>query len=332
MSEALWIDEEQVAANVTLAEAIDIVQQGFEAQARGEVTALQKSDVTWEGGGLYALGAASPRSGFAITRTWAHAPGGPTPLLVVFDSATGALCAIIEAFALGQLRTAAVAAVATRWLAAADADELALIGTGHQAFAQVAGVAHVRRVRRIRVFSPDASHRQALVERLRSELRREVADVASVTDAVAGAPIVTLATRATSPFLQAAMLAPGAHVNAIGAITLERAEMARDVLERAGRIVVDDLPAARRLSRELTEVCAGSSGCWDRVETLADVVAKRRARGPGDDITVFKAMGSGVGDLALGAEVTLRVRRAGGGREIPQPDRVRPRLLPGGRD
>ncbi len=332
MSEALWIDEEQVAANVSLAEAIDIVQQGFEAQARGEVTALQKTDVTWEGGGLYALGAVSNRAGFAITRTWVHAPGGPTPLLIVFDSRTGALRCVIEGFALGQLRAGAVSAVATRSLAAAGADDLALVGSGHQAFAQVAGVVHVRRVRRIRVFSPDAAHRQALVSRLRSELRREVVESSSLAEAVAGAPIVTLATRATSPFLEAAMLAGGAHVNAIGAITLDRAEMTRGVLDRAGRIVVDDLPAARRLSRELTDFCNGEDARWARIETLADVVAKRRERGPGDDLTVFKAMGSGVGDLALAVEVYLRVCRAGGGREIPQPERVRPRLLPGGRD
>ena len=67
MNEALWIDEEQVAANVSLAEAIDIVQQGFAAQARGEVSVLERSHVSWQGGSLHALGAVSALSGFAST-------------------------------------------------------------------------------------------------------------------------------------------------------------------------------------------------------------------------------------------------------------------------
>ncbi len=332
MNEALWIDEEQVAANVTLAEAIDIVQQGFEAQARGELAVLEKSHVGWPGGSLHALGAVCVTSGFAATKTWTYAAGVTTPLLVLFDCESGALCCVVEAFALGLLRTAAVSAVATRWLAPPDAADLALIGTGRQAFAQVAAIAHVRRLRRVRVFSPNPAHRAALVTQLRSELRRDVVDAGSVAEALEGAPIVTLATRATTPFLDAGLLATNVHVNAIGAITPDRAELAPDVVTRAARVVVDDLPAARRLSRELLEVYGGSDDAWKGVETLAQVVACKQPRATAPGLTLFKAMGTGLADLALGVEVFLRVRRAGGGREIPQPERVRPRLLPGGLD
>ena len=331
MNEALWIGEEQVAANVSLAEAIDIVQQGFEEQARGEIVVLEKSHVAFAGGSLHAVGAASAVSGFAAAKTWTYASGAAEPLLAIFDAGSGGLCAVVEASALSLLRTAAVCAVATRWLAPPDASELALIGTGRQAFAQVAAVAHVRRLRRVRVFSPNPAHRQALAAQLRSELRRDVLDAGSVAQAVAGAPIVTLATRATAPILEAAALAGAAHVNAIGAISPERAEIARDVLERAQRVVVDDVPAARGLSRELGEFFGGSDASWKAVETLAQVVAQRRPPSEGG-LTLFKAMGTGVADLALGVEVLHRVRRAGGGREIAERSRMRPRLLPGGLD
>lgn len=331
MNEVLWIGEEQVAANVSLAEAIDIVQQGFEAQARGEVAVLEKSHVGLSDGSLHALGAASRASGFAAAKIWAHAAGGAEPLLALFDTGTGALRAVIEATALSLLRTAAVSAVATRWLAAPDAGELALIGAGRQAFAQAAAVAHVRRLRRIRVFSPDPARRRALAERLRSELRREVIDAPSVADAVRGAPIVTVVTRSAAPVLEGAMLSDALHVNAIGAVSPERIELANDVLARARRIVVDDVPTARRLSRELGSFFGSSDGAWARAEMLAHVVASRQAPAVAG-VTVFKAMGSGVADLALGVEVYHRIRRAGGGREIAPRGNVRPRLLPGGRD
>lgn len=331
-SEALWIDEAQVAANVSLVEAIEIVQQGFVAQARGDATAMPKSHVAWPGGSLHALGAVSAESGLAATKTWTHTASGATPLLVLFDRETGALRAVIEALALGQLRTAAVSAVATRWLAAPDATELALIGSGRQALPQVAAVACVRRLRRVRVYSPDSDRREAFVKALRDELSREVVAAASPAEALEGAPIVTLATRATTPFLEAAMLPRGAHVNAIGAISPERREIARSVLERASRIVVDDLAAARRLSHELMDYCGSDERVWERVETLAEVVADKRSRDEETDLTLFKAIGTGLADLVLGVEIHRRVLRAGGGREIPHPERVRPRLMPGGRD
>lgn len=328
--EALWIGEEQVAANVTLAEAVFMVEETLASEAKGEAWAMERTHVAWEGGALHALGAA--KAGFAGTKTWARTAGGSTPLFILFDRETGALRAVIEASAMGQLRAAAVSAVATRWLAPPDATELAIIGTGRQALAQVAAVAHVRRLRRVRVFGPDPGRRRSFVENLRAELSREVVEASSLAEAVAGAPIVTLVTRATEPVLPVAALAAGAHVNAIGAITPERSELARDVFPKASRIVVDELPAAKRLSRELREYTAGSDSAWKQVETLADVVGARRGRAHPDGLTVFKGMGSGLGDLAIAVEVFHRVVRAGGGREIPQPERARPRLMPGGID
>jgi len=56
--------------------------------------------------------------GVVGTKTWAHTEGGANPLLILFDAANGQLMAVIEAFALGQLRTAAISGLATRWLAA----------------------------------------------------------------------------------------------------------------------------------------------------------------------------------------------------------------------
>ena len=331
-AEALWISEEQVAANVSLAEAIFIVEHGFASQARGQAAAMEKAHLGWEGGDLHAVGAASPTLGLAGTKTWTHTAAGSTPLLLLFDHETGALRAVIEARALGQLRTAATSAVATRWLAAPEADELALIGSGRQAFAQAAAVAHARRLRRVRVFSPNPDHRKALAAELHVDLSREVVAADSLREALAGAPIVTLATRATTPFLEADLLTDGAHVNAIGAISPDRAELCRSTLARATRVVVDDLPAARRQSRALADFYGSADEAWSGVETLAAVVAAKRGREAGSGITVFKSIGTGLADLALGAEVLERVLRAGGGQPIPQPERVRPRLLPGGRD
>jgi gentisate 1,2-dioxygenase len=77
------------------------------------------------------------------TKTWAHTPGGADPCLLLFDEDTGELRAVIEAFVLGQLRTAGTVALATDLLARPDARRLAVIGPGKQALAQAAAVLQI---------------------------------------------------------------------------------------------------------------------------------------------------------------------------------------------
>jgi alanine dehydrogenase len=317
----LWLSEADVVALMTLHEAIDALEQGLQSEARGAASNLEKTHVSWgRGGTLHAIGAAFPEAGFAGTKTWAHTSGGATPLLILFDSTDGSLKAIIEAFALGQMRTGGISAVATRWLATENADELAVIGTGKQALTQVAAVAAVRRLRRVRVFSPNPQHRAAFVGRLRSTLECPVVEAASVAQAVEGAPIITLITRATTPFLDATMVARGSHINAVGAITAERAEFTADVLRRCDVVVTDSLGAAQRLSREFMEYYGGGAADWAAVTRLSALVSARRARPADADLSLFKAMGMGISDLSLGIEVYNRAVRRGMGHRFAPPE------------
>ncbi|MGH2899420.1 MAG: ornithine cyclodeaminase family protein, partial [Solirubrobacteraceae bacterium] len=140
----LWLREAEVAALLALDEAIDVLEAGLGVEGRGGARGMAKTHVALpDGGGLHALGASHDVARFAGTKTWAHTAGGATPLLAIWSSETGALVAVIEAFALGQLRTGGMTGVATRWLARPDADELAQIGTGKQALTQAVAVASV---------------------------------------------------------------------------------------------------------------------------------------------------------------------------------------------
>ncbi len=327
-SDTLWITEAEAASLIDLGEAVEALERGLLQEAGGDAQNMLKTHTSWEGGNtLHAIGASFPRAGFAGTKTWTHTTAGATPLVILFDSYNGALRAIIEAFALGQLRTAAVSAVATRWLAAPGADELAIIGTGKQAITQVAAVAAVRPLRRVRVFSPNPAHRAQFIERLTSELHVDVVDADSVAQAVDGAPIVTLVTRATQPFLTADMMARGSHINAVGAITPERAEFASEIFARCDAVVVDSVPSAQKLSRELMEYYGAGKGEWARVVALSALVANQAARRAGADLTLFKAMGMGIADLSLGIEVYNRAVRQGVGRRFEHPRRAQARIV-----
>jgi alanine dehydrogenase len=324
---ARWISESDVVSLMDLPGAIQALERGLVAEAEGHATNMVKTHVEWDGGStLHAIGAAFPHDGFVGTKTWAHTEGGATPLLIIFDSHNGTLKAVIEAFALGQMRTASASGVATKWLAVEDASEFAMIGTGKQALAQVAAVVAVRPIRRIRIFGRNRERLEAFAERVRQEFGIPVIATASMAEATDGAHIVTVATRATQPIITSAMLSQGAHINTIGAIVPSRAELAADVLARAGKIVADSVPQARKLSRELIEFFGDVSAAWERVESLASVVKKQQPRSPAHDLTVFKSLGMGISDLSLGIEIYRQAVASDLGHPFPHPKKTAPRL------
>src|SRR5256885_14725836 len=115
---------------------------------------------------LHAIGAVVEGANIVGTKTWAHAAGGATPLVTLWNSDTGRLEAIIEAFALGQMRTGGISGVATARLARSDADDLAIVGTGKQAMTQVVAGAPVPPLQCIRVVSPPPGNPRRLLVRV----------------------------------------------------------------------------------------------------------------------------------------------------------------------
>src|SRR5258706_2852085 len=69
---------------------------------------------------------------------------------------------------------------------------------------------------------------------------------------------------------------------------------------------------------------------WDKVMPLSALIASGRRRSGADDVSLFKAMGMGISDLALGTELLKRARERGAGRAIPQPKKMKPRLATAG--
>lgn len=324
----LWLSERDVAENIDIGIAIDALEQTLPLEARGEAKNMPKAHATFgKKDTLHAIGAVVAGANVVGTKTWAHTEGGANPLVTLWDARDGALLAIIEAFALGQLRTAAIAGIATRWLSREDADEMAIIGTGHQALPQVGTIHAVRPLKRVRVFSPNAEHRTAFARSLTETFPFEVVVADSVAQAVAGAPIITVVTRATEPVLNAKDVARAAHVNAVGAIVPERMEFNTDLFGRATAIAVDNVETVANLSREFREHFGPlDSPGWKAVQPISALIAAGRRRQASDDITIFKAMGMGLSDLALGIKMLEIARQRGLGLALPRRVRVAARF------
>jgi alanine dehydrogenase len=318
----LWITEQDVVETVDLSVALRLVRDFLLMEADGDARTMQKAQLSWDGGHtLHAVGAVAERTSLAGTKTWAHTAGGATPLMLLWDSETGRLLAIIEAFALGQLRTASIAGLATDMMASPDADEFALIGTGKQALPQLAAVAAVRPLQVARVYSPTPEHREQFAKQVADAgiaVRLEL--VASVGDAVRNAAVITTATRAREPFLSSADVAIGAHINAVGAIAPDRRELHEDVVENAELIAADDPLTVHQVSDELSSIAA------ERVVALSRVVAGKVPRPANAKLTLYKGVGMGLADLAVAATVLERVRATDRGRALPHPRKLQPTL------
>jgi ornithine cyclodeaminase len=128
------------------------------------------------------------------------------------------------------------------------------------------------------------------------------------------------------------MVARGAHVNAAGAITKERREFSQDLFPRATLVAVDTLPGTRQLSAEFIDWYDGRcGGDWTAVQLISAIVAAGKPRPENTDVSLFKPMGMGISDVALGIEILRRAEASGIGRIMPELGFAAPRISTGSR-
>ena len=321
----LWITEADVCKLVDLSGSAEALEKGLMLEADGKAQNMTKTQTVWDYGSLNVTGAQFLGDHLVGAKVWSNARGGAAPIIIMHSSEDGQIVAVVEAFALGQMRTAALSSVATKWCSQPDADEMAIMGSGHQALPQVSAIAAVRKLKRVRVWSRTPANRDAFVADLKKTFDFEIVGCDTVAEAARDCPVITTFTRAKEPFLTADMLAPGTHINAGGAIIPTNAEIAQDVLKRCDKIVCDNLAQVQKGSRELMEYVK-NGGSWDNVIPICNLVRERKPRPEGADLTIYKFMGMGIADMASAVEIYKRAKAQGVGTAYPHPHRAKPRL------
>lgn len=313
----LWLTEKDVTSLINLSGVVAALERALLLEAEGKAVNMYKAQTVWDAGSVNVTGAQFVSEGFAGGKMWCNVGGSSEPLTILHDAANGKIKAIFESIALGQMRTAALASVATKYLAPEGADDLAIVGTGKQSITQVAAVHVARPLKRLRVFSPTPTNRASFVELVKKQFPFEVINAGSLEDCVKDAPMVATFTRAREPFLKADMIAKGAHVTAGGAIIPAYAEIFPDVVARASMIVVDNIEQCQENARELNDAFAKGIGAgWGAVKQLSAIVKAangKPARPAGIDLTLYKFMGLGLGDVAAAMEIYKRAVAKGVG-------------------
>lgn len=308
----IFLREQDVAQLVGVHDAIEAVEQALVLAARGEATNRPRERVGGPGRPwLHIMPAAVWAWGVLGFKAYVTGPAGAHFMVFVFDAAQGTPLAAIEANHLGQLRTGAASAVASRYMARPDSQTMVLIGAGYQAETQLEAVASVLPLRRVWVASRNPERAREFCRRMAGrvpQVQLEVAEGDQLRRAVEQADVVTTITTSRTPVLSGEWLRPGTHINAAGSNHAARQELDVACVLRAARVVVDDLEQARRECGDLLAAEPQGFG-WTKVVELAQVVAGQvPGRLSPDEVTLFESQGIALEDVALAHRILQRAR------------------------
>jgi len=108
-----------------------------------------------------------------------------------------------------------------------------------------------------------------------------------------------------------AWLAPGAHINAMGANAANRRELDPEIVLRSALIVTDDIAQAKVEAGEFIDLAKVGQFDWDRVKPLHQIVAAPAPPRDAAAITLFKSLGVGLEDLAIASLIYDRATASG---------------------
>jgi len=325
----LFLNREDVETLLPFGECIEVMAGALAALARGEAFQPLRSAhwlpdrrgllVTMPGALLAGAGGGGDDVlGVKLLTVFpgnaAHGEESHQGAVLLFEAERGRPLALLDASSITAIRTAAVSALATRLLAREDAGDLALLGTGVQARTHLAALREVRSLRRVRVWSrrPESARRFAAAESARFGLPVEPA--ASAREAVAGADLICTVSAAVEPILLGEHIAPGAHVNAVGACTPNARELDTAAVVRA-RLYVDRRESALHEPGEILTPLREGAITEDHIlgEIGELLIGTAEGRRDPSDITLFESLGLTVEDLASARHIYRKALQQGRG-------------------
>jgi alanine dehydrogenase len=314
----LHINEAEVRAVLTMATALEAVEESLRKQARGEVVVQPRRRFELPKGFYHYMAAADYSGGFVAETQYTYVAGKIRFLVLLYEMATGDLVAQIEADYMGQLRTGAASGVATKFMARRDARIAAIIGTGGQARTQLEAIAGVRKLELARAYGRDVSRREKFCSDMAERLRIPVYAAGSAAHAIEGADIICTATTASQPVVTGSDIAAGMHINAIGVNHAHKQELDEAAVGRADIIAVDSIEQSRQEAGDLIMAFGQNESKWSSVKKLADIVdGKITGRSNDTAVTLFKSNGIASWDLAVAVRVWTLAREKGLGRKLP---------------
>jgi ornithine cyclodeaminase/alanine dehydrogenase-like protein (mu-crystallin family) len=208
-----------------------------------------------------------------------------------------------------------VSALATAHLAAEPVEVAALVGTGPVARGQLVALDMVRPAREVRVFARTPENRRRFIREMSPVVGSRLTEAASLEEAVEGAALVTLATKATEPILFSHHLSPGVHLNSVGPASRDRVEVDPAAFASFDRVACDSVEQVMNEAGDA--YLAVKERHFDPAEAhdlSALVTGAEPGRASTDEVTLFKSVGTALQDLMVAGCLLQAAEEAGVGR------------------
>jgi len=226
-------------------------------------------------------------------------PGIPTiqGVVLLFDAHSGEILSLIDGTYLTALRTGAASGIATRLLARADAESVAIFGCGAQGRTQLEAVYNVRPIKRALLYDTNPTASLKLQEEMKMKLDISI-DIESDLRRLKEADIICTATNAQNPLFRMGDISKGVHINAVGSFKSHMQEIDPEVI-KSSRLYVDSKKEVLHESGDLIKPINDGviSGDFIRAE-IGDLINETvSGRQNETEITLFKSVGIAVQDL-----------------------------------
>lgn len=299
---AVTLGFEALQGALKMSDAIDLLERAFTHEAAGRAYLSPKFVSNFEGGAMRMLFAADYEAGYSATKTYQNVRGaGARFLVALYSLKDGELLALLDGRHITDMRTGAASGVVARKLVVPDPVTVGLIGSGHQARAQLECLAAVYRIARATVYSPTQVNREVFAREMSARLGFPVEAAGSAQAAVRGHPVVAAASsaRGTEPVLRGEWLGSCRLLCAVGNTRAQFAEIDVRCFQDARLVVVDTLHALEEAG-ELRRAVESGALPESKRATLGQIVTGAVTL-PKEGMVVFKSVGTALQDLALAA-------------------------------
>ena len=320
------VEKVPLGSVLSIAEVMEIIDQTFKQQGHGVAINIPRRRIHLSNGLILGMlpGAAPQYNSIGVEL---YCDGKPVTdnrdereTLVLYDASTGKLEGMLVGCYINSIRTGAMGAVGTKYLARGNSHVIGVLGTGLIAKPLVEAISMIRDIKLARVFSPTPMNREKFCQEMTDRVPGcEFRVCNRPDDAVIGSDIVAVATSSQKPVLEANWISPGMHITSLanGDLGRPRDELGPEVFRRANRIVVTSKDTAVVNESDAYRYARDGVIRWEDIDEICEIAAEiKPTRRDDQEITIFKLPGMGMLDVALGMEFLKKCKSLGLGREV----------------
>ena len=219
-------------------------------------------------------------------------------LYVLFNSKNGKVKAVLDGRELTNQRTAAMSAIASKYLSKINSKKLLVLGTGALVPYMIKAHCYVRPIEEIFIWGRNYNKAQSIVNQFQNN-DIKISVVKNLEKACGEADIITSVTSAKKEFIFGSWLNKDAHIDLVGAHTKSMAELEPYGFS-LGSIYVDNMKAVLEEAGDL--INAINLGFIVKNNIKADVKEliknNKFMRNDNKEITIYKSVGDALSDLA----------------------------------